>query len=75
MTPAGFEPSCCRPMQYMFFYQVSIPVGSDTLRVRRRRREVEERLSQLDEAMRTYSRPVVYVLHQENSKEGEGRDS
>ncbi len=48
--------------------QSSLPVGSDTLRVRRRRREVEEALARLDEAIRTYSRPVVYVLIEEQDK-------
>ncbi len=52
----------------MIFLQSSLPVGSDTLRVRRRRREVEEALARLDEAIRTYSRPVVYVLIEEQDK-------
>ncbi len=56
---------------------MSIPVGSDTLRVRRRRREVEGLLSELDEALRTYSRPVVYVTERDKKEEEEkaGTDS
>ena len=37
------------------------PVRSDTLRVRKRRKEIEAELNQLEEAIRTYSRPKVYV--------------
>jgi len=38
-----------------------IPVSSDTLRVRRRRREIEEELTKVEEDIRKYQRPKVYV--------------
>lgn len=39
----------------------SFPVRSDTLRTRERKRALEVELNQLDEAIRTYSRPRVFV--------------
>ena len=40
---------------------LAIPVSADTLRVRERRRRVEEQLNELEEAIKAYSRQKVYV--------------
>lgn len=39
-----------------------LPVSSDTMRIRARRKVLEEELNSLDEAIKTYSRPRVFVL-------------
>ncbi len=51
--------------------QALLPVGSDTLRVRSLRRDLESTLTRLDEAIRTYSRPVVYVKDKDPEREKE----
>ncbi len=43
----------------------AIPVSSDTLRVKTRRKQVELELNELDEAIKTYSRPKVYVINKD----------
>lgn len=46
------------------FFRLS--VRNDTFKARERRRRMEEELSRLEEAIRVYSRPKVYVPLQPN---------
>ena len=40
---------------------LSLPLHSDTLRVRERRSELETRLAEIDDAIKIFSRPKVFV--------------
>lgn len=39
----------------------SLPVRTDTLRVRTRKEEIERKLSEVEEAVKIFSRPKVFV--------------
>lgn len=39
----------------------SMPVRSDTLRVRKRKMEIEEELKKIDEGIKVFQRPKVFV--------------
>ena len=39
----------------------ALPIGRDTVRVRNKRKEVESKLTELEEAIKIFSRPKVFV--------------
>lgn len=43
-----------------------LPVAQDSLRSRRHRQELEDKLQQLEEGIKIFSQPTVYVLHDED---------
>jgi hypothetical protein len=42
---------------------VSLPVRIDTARIQRRKLEIENQLTKIDEGVRMFSRPKVFVRH------------
>ena len=43
----------------------AIPIRSDTLRVKQLRMQIEGKLEELDEAIKTFSKPKVFVAKEE----------
>ena len=39
----------------------ALPIGTDTVRVRNKRKEVESKLNEIEEAIKIFSRPKVFV--------------
>ncbi len=39
----------------------SLPIRSDTLRARNRRMEIETKLAEIDDAIKIFSRPKVFI--------------
>ena len=43
----------------------SLPVAKDTLRVRNMRKDLEDKLNQIEEGIQIFSQPKVYVVNDE----------
>lgn len=41
----------------------SLPVAQDTLRVKKRRQDLEDKLMQIEDGLRIFSQPKVYVMN------------
>ena len=41
----------------------SLPLAQDTLRVKRKRHDLEEKLMQIEDGLRIFSQPKVYVVN------------
>lgn len=47
----------------------SLPVAQDTLRVKKRRQDLEDKLMQIEDGLRIFSQPKVYVMNDDWEEE------
>lgn len=43
----------------------TLPVAQDTLRVKRARQDLEDKLTQIEDGLRIFSQPKVYIMNDE----------